>query len=470
MKKIITLLLTVISLNVYSQIGTQADSVILITSGNGINEDEAVNSALRKSIEQAFGAFVSSKTEILNDSLISDKIISVSNGNIKNYKILSSVSINLNSVKVTVQSNVSINSLQSFCKNNGVVSEYEGGMFTRNLAIQKLNEENEFKAILNITETAKELSNNIWDYKMDVGSPLAEYNQWNIPITIQVYPNKNIDIMQNYLINSISGIGMSIDQVETYTKINKPVFNFLMYIDTINKEKFPYSSYDELKVVNAYGVYLRNKKSLALLQDMIYYLQYSHGNFIIQDGVDTINIVKSQNIPYKLDRKYEIKRSISYKWSFFPRRLGNKSGEAISPYNSYNTYSGVSGVYYPVNYLLLKRIIINSYNGLKRQSENYAKDAEYYKRQIAAFADSSKCFCDIGDNNIRELNNGDSDSFHALGAFRDNINLMMQINPYIYFNDKFRAKISINKIVTEDHLSKIKNIQIIPATIIDKVY
>ena len=113
MKKIITLLLTFISLNVYSQIGTQADSVILITSGNGINEDEAVNSALRKSIEQAFGAFVSSKTEILNDSLISDKIISVSNGNIKNYKILSSVNINLNSIKVTVQSNVSINSLQS---------------------------------------------------------------------------------------------------------------------------------------------------------------------------------------------------------------------------------------------------------------------------------------------------------------------------------------------------------------------
>lgn len=475
MKRIIPLLLTFISLNVYSQIGTQADSVILITSGNGINEDEAVNSALRKSIEQAFGAFVSSKTEILNDSLISDKIISVSNGNIKNYKILSSVNINLNSVKVTVQSTVSINSLQSFCKNSGVISEYQGGMFARNLAIQKLNEINEFNAIFNISETTKELSNNIWDYKLYVKSPEAKFDKWNIPITVEVLPNKNIDVMQNYLLNSILGVGMNSEQVETYKKLNKPVYRFLIYSDTINKFNFPYSQYSELKVMNTYNIYLRNKKSLSLLVDMLYYIQYSHGNFMITDGVDSINIVEStmktefQN-RNKFNRRFNVNRAALLGWSFFPYgRLGGQNGYEGKPYGFYSDYKNNNNA---DNYYLLKKRLINTYKELKISVERGGGDSVYYKNQMLVFADSSKCFCYSNDAGIREIRNGNFDSFEASGLIdpMDNIDLIMRINPYLYFKNKLRSKILIDKVVTEEHLSKIKNIEVLPITIIDKVY
>ena len=58
-------------------------TVTLVVSGQGKSQDEAKQKALRSAIEQAFGAFISSKTEILNDNLVKDEIVSVANGNIQ---------------------------------------------------------------------------------------------------------------------------------------------------------------------------------------------------------------------------------------------------------------------------------------------------------------------------------------------------------------------------------------------------
>jgi hypothetical protein len=57
-------------------------TVTLVVSGQGKTQDEAKQNALRSAIEQAFGAFISSKTEILNDNLVKDEIVSLTNGNI----------------------------------------------------------------------------------------------------------------------------------------------------------------------------------------------------------------------------------------------------------------------------------------------------------------------------------------------------------------------------------------------------
>ena len=54
----------------------------LTVFGNGKTKDEATKLALRSAIEQAFGGFVSSNTQILNDNLISDEIATVSSGNV----------------------------------------------------------------------------------------------------------------------------------------------------------------------------------------------------------------------------------------------------------------------------------------------------------------------------------------------------------------------------------------------------
>ena len=70
----------------YSQ--TTENIVTLTTSGTGKTIEEAKNNALRSAIEQAFGAFISSKTEILNDEIVKDEIVSLSGGSILNYEII----------------------------------------------------------------------------------------------------------------------------------------------------------------------------------------------------------------------------------------------------------------------------------------------------------------------------------------------------------------------------------------------
>ena len=72
MKQILIAIFCIFSMQV---IHAQENKTITLTvSGTGKNLEEAKNNALRSAIEQAFGAFISSKTEILNDNLVKDEI------------------------------------------------------------------------------------------------------------------------------------------------------------------------------------------------------------------------------------------------------------------------------------------------------------------------------------------------------------------------------------------------------------
>jgi hypothetical protein len=85
MKHFIIVFLFALNFNALAQ---DADkTVTLVVSGSGKTQDEAKQNALRSAIEQAFGTFISSKTEILNDSLVKDEIVSVANGNIQKFEI-----------------------------------------------------------------------------------------------------------------------------------------------------------------------------------------------------------------------------------------------------------------------------------------------------------------------------------------------------------------------------------------------
>ena len=74
MKNVIFILALALSINAYAQ---DNKTVTLVVSGQGKTQDEAKQNALRSAIEQAFGTFISSKTEILNDELVKDEIVSV---------------------------------------------------------------------------------------------------------------------------------------------------------------------------------------------------------------------------------------------------------------------------------------------------------------------------------------------------------------------------------------------------------
>ena len=57
-------------------------------TGEGSNKDQAVTSAMRKVVEQNYGAFITSSTTVIDSQLLEDKIFSHSKGYITRYDIL----------------------------------------------------------------------------------------------------------------------------------------------------------------------------------------------------------------------------------------------------------------------------------------------------------------------------------------------------------------------------------------------
>ena len=112
----------------------QENTVTLKTTGSAETKEKAVQYALRSAIEQAFGAFISSNTEILNDELVADEITSVASGNIEKYDILSeTVNEEGNSWFVTANVIVSVGKLTEFVQAKGVEVEVKGGLFAINI-------------------------------------------------------------------------------------------------------------------------------------------------------------------------------------------------------------------------------------------------------------------------------------------------------------------------------------------------
>ncbi len=166
------------------------EEVTLTVSSDGPTKDEAVKNALRSAIEQAYGAFVSANTTILNDEIVKDEIVTVSNGSIKEYKELSCTPTQNGGQYVTLQAIVSLPQLIKYSKSKGSECEFAGNTFAMNVKLKNLRWENT-KKILN--ETMDLISNihNLFDYELKLDEPEADGDYYSIPGTIRVYPNIN---------------------------------------------------------------------------------------------------------------------------------------------------------------------------------------------------------------------------------------------------------------------------------------
>lgn len=169
MKKILfTAILLMTSLTIAAQ---TPDEVTLTVSGSGGNEEKAILVALRSAIEQTYGTFVSANTDILNDQLVKDEIVSISAGNIKSYKKLSSVTLTGGRILVTLSATVSIGKLVSYAQSKGATTEFAGATLAMNVKLMELREKNTIKALCNMWKTVSELSKKAFDYKIEVGQP-----------------------------------------------------------------------------------------------------------------------------------------------------------------------------------------------------------------------------------------------------------------------------------------------------------
>lgn len=229
-------------------------TISLVVNGQGKTQEEAKQNALRNAIEQAFGAFVSSKTEILNENLINDEIVSVANGNIQNYTVLDENTLPDGTKTIILKANVSVLKLISFCESKGVNIEFKGGLFSLNIKQQMLNEQGEINTISFITGILHELMQSSFDYKLTSTNPISidEKNEkWNIPLEIKVITNSNFENASNYLLSTLKSISLSEIEKNDYVTLGKNIYD--IKINFNNKENI---------------FYFRNKMSIHFLKTL----------------------------------------------------------------------------------------------------------------------------------------------------------------------------------------------------------
>jgi hypothetical protein len=169
--------------------------------------------------------------------LVKDEIVSLVNGNIQKYEIISEVQIPSGDYTTSLNATVSVTKLTSFVESKGVVVEFKGTLFGANLKQQKLNEESELKAILNLCEISNQILGKALDFSIKLSDPMKLKDledKYEIPLEIRASTNENFKIFITYFIKNIEGISMKNEEKLSYQNLGKDVF--CLFIDGIEKQ------------------------------------------------------------------------------------------------------------------------------------------------------------------------------------------------------------------------------------------
>jgi hypothetical protein len=233
MKKISLIISTFfIAISAFAQI----DEVKLIVSGTASTKEKATSIALRSAIEQAFGTFVSANTEIVNDNLIKDEIVTISSGNIRQYKELSSILLPNHQYSITLEAVVSIKKLTKFAKAHGSSCELAGNVFAENMKLKALYKLNEETALKHLERQLRILEDNhLFDISITTGEPTLHKNSiwddkysnetyYRVPIHLSLRGTKNSDAYLKLFFSTLNSLKLSKDEIEYYKLHNIPKF------------------------------------------------------------------------------------------------------------------------------------------------------------------------------------------------------------------------------------------------------
>jgi len=270
---IASLVLTCFTFGAFAQ--TDNKDVSITSSGSGKTLEDAKQAALRSATAQAFGAFISSKTEMFNDQVVADQMASVSSGNIKSYEVLNESQLPDGSWGVTLKTIVSVDKLTSFVEAKGIAVEIKGGMFALNIKQQLLNEQGEIKAVSEMVGLLHEPMQISFDYVIESSDPKsldAESKNWEIPLVVTATANKNMEFCAKYCIKTLAALSLSSNEVTSYQSLNKEVFPVIINYNG---------------VVNTF--YLRKQISINALASLTWQWEFYTRLFTVQSGMDESN-------------------------------------------------------------------------------------------------------------------------------------------------------------------------------------
>lgn len=268
------------------------DEVTLVASGKASDSERATTIALRSAIEQAYGTFVSANTTILNDDLVKDEIVTISNGNIKSYEVLSDVKCEDGQDMVTVKATVCISKLVSYAKSKGASAEFAGATFAQSIKMKELYKQNEAKALENLLTQVKFMLPSCYDLGLsDIGEPEDSRNSPNcyeLAMYVDFKPNANTKVLCDLFLNTLKSLSLeepsrgqgSELQFLWQGELNKETQEYVRGRNTLQAELYS-------KGYNPYSFYLRNphwveERFWVQLENVTTAFQYS---FVITDNL-----------------------------------------------------------------------------------------------------------------------------------------------------------------------------------------
>ena len=211
------------------------DEVTLVASGKASDSEKAITIALRSAIEQAYGTFVSANTTILNDNLVKDEIVTISNGNIKSYEVLSDVKCEDGQDMVTVKATVCISKLVSYAKSKGASAEFAGATFAQSMKIKELYKQNEAKALENLLTQVKFMLPSCYDLGLsDIGEPEeSRYfpNCYELAMNVDFKPNANTKVLCDLFLNTLKSLSLEESSRDQGSELR------FIWVSKLNKEK-----------------------------------------------------------------------------------------------------------------------------------------------------------------------------------------------------------------------------------------
>jgi hypothetical protein len=271
------------SINIYAQ---NEKEVNLTVSGQGKTIDEAKANGFRSAIEQAYKVFISSNTEILNDDIIKNEI--VSNGNIKEFEVLNQGNLANGVHTILLRITISITKLTDFCKIKGIPIEIKGsGLLGDNLKLRRLKEENEISILNNLNLICKDILLNSFEHNLKHDPPKfnAELKKWEIPFTITIESNQNLKNIAYELYPLLYSIGLTTDDYKQYAELNLPFYNVFFGVESVKGPVAAVAS-------------LRTEKGMQILSDIILSYGIALVNFSINDGQNEFSLNDLKNINF----------------------------------------------------------------------------------------------------------------------------------------------------------------------------
>ena len=225
-----------LQLSVFAQ---NAKTVTMSVLGQGTNLEQARANALRNAIEQTYGAFVSSNTAILNDNLVKEEVITLSNGSVKKYEIINERSLPDGSFFSNLKVEVSINNLVSYVQQKGANVSFDGNLFAYNVKQREFYKQSELKVVNNTKPLLLKYLSKAFDYTLKVEEPIliggdasersrsydggmrlkqSGLQEFKVASKVTINSNENLNSFFVTLKNILSSISIPKDEVPVLEK------------------------------------------------------------------------------------------------------------------------------------------------------------------------------------------------------------------------------------------------------------